>query len=89
VLSAAITSPLVCFVQLFIRYVAVCCLRVCVCVPDVLVCGMSGCETRPPEDGQTVVTETCRVLIMCFKKHFLNSFSVLNVNIGCVLKRSA
>jgi hypothetical protein len=23
---------------------------------------------RPPEDGQTVVTETCRVLMMCFKK---------------------
>jgi hypothetical protein len=28
-------------------------------------------ERRPPEDGQTVMTETCRVLIMCFKKHFL------------------
>jgi hypothetical protein len=27
------------------------------------------------------VTETCRVLIMCFKNIF-NNFSVLNVNIG-------
>jgi hypothetical protein len=52
VLSVATTSTLVCFVQLFIRYVAVCCLCVyvcvcvcvCVCVPDVLVYGMSGCE---------------------------------------------
>jgi len=96
---------------LFIWYVTVCCL--CVCVPDVLVCGMFGCELshrsqpnipqtsttgththrqhtatyqinnlttqtsregsnstkherRPPEDGQTTVTETCRVLMMCF-----------------------
>jgi len=23
-------------------------------------------ERRPPEDGQTIVTETCRVLMMCF-----------------------
>jgi hypothetical protein len=50
VFSDATTSPLVCFVQLFIRYVAVRCLyvcvcvRVCLCVPDVFVCGMSGCE---------------------------------------------
>jgi hypothetical protein len=28
----------------FIRYVAVCCLCVCGCVSDVLVCRMSGCE---------------------------------------------
>jgi hypothetical protein len=27
-------------------------------------------ERRPPEDGQTIVTETCRVLMMCFYKHF-------------------
>jgi hypothetical protein len=27
-------------------------------------------ERRPPEDGQTVMTETCWVLIMCFKKQF-------------------
>jgi len=91
-----------------IWYVAVCYLRVC--VPDVPVCGMFGCELhnqtfqrqvhqarthidnitatyqinnlttqtsregsnstkherRLPEDGQTVVTETCRVLMMCF-----------------------
>ena len=33
---------LVCVVQLFIWYVAVCCL--CVCVPDVHVCGMFACE---------------------------------------------
>jgi len=75
--SAVTTSLLVCVVKLFIWYVAVCCL--CVCVPDVLVCGMFGCdkgggsstkhERRPPEDGQTIVTETCRVLIM-FYKHF-------------------
>ena len=43
VLSAVTTSVLVCIVKLFIWYVAVCCL--CVCVPDVLVCGMFGCET--------------------------------------------
>jgi hypothetical protein len=36
VLSAVTTSLLVCVVKLFIWYVAVCCL--CVCVPDVLVC---------------------------------------------------
>jgi hypothetical protein len=47
VLSASTTFPLVCFIQLFIRYVAVCCLCVCVCVPDVLVCRMSGCEFIP------------------------------------------
>ena len=27
-------------------------------------------ERRPPEDGQTIVTETCRVLIDVFYKHF-------------------
>jgi len=142
-------SPLVCVVKLFIWYVAVCCL--CVCMPDVLVCGMFGCEQpslllrqvvylvcgcmlsyvcaclmylsmgclvvnsqpnipqtstsgmhthrqhtatyqinnsttqtsgegsnktkhkrRPPEDGQTIVTETCRVLMMCFTNIFNN-----------------
>jgi len=67
VLSAVTTSLLVCVVKLFIWYVAVCCL--CVCVPDVLVCGMFGCE-QP--DGQTIVTETCRVLIMCFTNTFNN-----------------
>ena len=83
---------------------------VCACVPDVLVCGMFGCELslilyyilycrqhtatyqinnlttqtsregsnstkherRPPEDGQTIVTETCRVLVMCFTNIFNN-----------------
>ena len=39
-LNAVTTSLLVCVVKLFIWYVAVCCL--CVCVPDVLVCGMFG-----------------------------------------------
>jgi hypothetical protein len=29
-------------------------------------------DRRPPEDGQTVVTETCRVLIMCFTNIFNN-----------------
>ena len=42
-LSAVTTSLLVCVVKLFIWYVAACCLGVC--VPDVLVCGMFGCET--------------------------------------------
>ena len=41
-LSAVTTSLLVCVVNLFIWYVVVCCL--CVCVPDVLVCGLFGCE---------------------------------------------
>jgi hypothetical protein len=27
-------------------------------------------ERRPPEDGQTIVTETCTVLIDVFYKHF-------------------
>jgi hypothetical protein len=111
VLSAVTTSLLVCVVKLFVWYVAVCCLHVC--VPDVLVCGMFGCEQtshrqvheahthtqttyshipnkqlddadkqrssnstkhgrRPPEDGQTIVTETCRVLMMCFTNIFNN-----------------
>jgi len=29
-------------------------------------------ERRPPEDGQTIVTETCRVLMMCFTNNFNN-----------------
>jgi hypothetical protein len=29
-------------------------------------------ERRPPEDGQTIVTETCRVLMMCFANIFNN-----------------
>ena len=29
-------------------------------------------EGRPPEDGQTIVTETCRVLMMCFTNIFNN-----------------
>ena len=29
-------------------------------------------ERRPPEDGQTIVTETCRCLIMCFTNIFNN-----------------
>jgi hypothetical protein len=52
VLSAVTTSVLVCVAKLFILYVAVCCL--CVCVPDVLVCGMFGCElftTKHPSRG--------------------------------------
>jgi len=44
VLSVVTTSLLDCVVKLFIWYVAVCCL--CVCVPDVLVCGMFGCELQ-------------------------------------------
>jgi hypothetical protein len=40
-LSAVTNSLLVCVVKLFIWYVAVCCL--CVCVPDVLVCEVFGC----------------------------------------------
>jgi len=29
-------------------------------------------ERRPPEDGQTIVTETCRILMMCFTNIFNN-----------------
>jgi len=29
-------------------------------------------ERRPPENGQTIVTETCRVLMMCFTNIFNN-----------------
>jgi hypothetical protein len=64
-LSAVTTSLLVCIVKLFIWHVAVRCL--CVCMPDVLVCGMSGCEPQT-----NIVTETCRVLIMCFTNLFNN-----------------
>ena len=46
-LSAVTTSLLVCVVKLFIWYVAVCYL--CVCVPDLLVCGMFGCEPNIPQ----------------------------------------
>ena len=42
--SAVTICLLVCVVKLFIWYVAVCCL--CVCVPDVLVCGMFGFTTK-------------------------------------------
>jgi len=42
VLSAVTTSLLVCVVNLFIWYVAV--YYLCVCVSDVLVCGRLGCE---------------------------------------------
>jgi len=35
---------------------------------------------RPPEDGQTIVTETCRLLMMCFTDIFKNL--VLNVNVN-------
>ena len=36
---------------------------------------------RPPEDGQTIVTETCRVLINCFTNIF-NNLVFLNVNVN-------
>jgi hypothetical protein len=58
VLSAVTTSLLVSVVKLFIRYVAVCCLCVCVCVPDVLVCGMFGCELTVPNIPQTSTSGT-------------------------------
>jgi len=29
-------------------------------------------ERRPPEDGQTIVTETCGVLMICFTNIFNN-----------------
>ena len=29
-------------------------------------------EGRPPQDGQTIVTETCRVLMMCFTNIYNN-----------------
>jgi hypothetical protein len=44
VLSAVTISLLVCVSKLFIWYVAVCCL--CVCVPDVLACGMHGAKVK-------------------------------------------
>jgi hypothetical protein len=42
-------------------------------------------ERRPPEDGQTIVTEICRVLIDVFYKHF-KQFGVLNVNVSVFYK---
>jgi uncharacterized membrane protein SpoIIM required for sporulation len=37
-------------------------------------------ERQPLEDGQTIVTKTYRVLMMCFKKYL--KFSILNVNVN-------
>jgi hypothetical protein len=88
-LSTASTTMPVCDVKLFIWYVAVCCL--CVCVPEACTHRQhtdiqetytrqhtknankqrSSSSTKhkrwSPEDGQTIVNETCRVLMMCFK----------------------
>ena len=36
---------------------------------------------RPPEHGQTIVTETSRVLMMCFTNIF-NNLVLLNVNVN-------
>ena len=87
-LSTVTTSLLVCVVKLFIWHVAVCCLRVCVPDILVLGClvvssqpnyankqrssNSTKHERRPPEDGQTIVTETCRVLMVCFTNIFNN-----------------
>jgi hypothetical protein len=62
---SAVTTFSACLRRLFGMWLY-CCL--CVCVPDALVFGMFGCE--PPEDGQKIVTETCRVLIDVFYKIF-------------------
>ena len=43
-------------------------------------------EDGPPEDGQTIVTETCRVLIDVFYKHFLTT-QCFKCECECVLKR--
>jgi hypothetical protein len=40
---------------------------------------------RPPEDFQTIVTETCRGFNDVIYKHFKH-FSVLNVNVNVFLK---
>ena len=65
-LSAVTTSLLVCVVKLFIWYVAVCCL--CLCVPDVLVCGMFGCFSRNIDFtvGSKIVSMFVLTLIPCF-----------------------
>jgi len=64
----------------FIWYVAVM-LSMCVCVPDILVTttqtsreasNSTKHERRPHEDSQIIVTETCRVLMMCFTNIFNN-----------------
>ena len=120
---SAVTTFSACLRRQVVYLVCGCMLCMCVRVPDVLVCGMFGCELsqvhilsqfttkhptdkyirhththtqhtatyqinnlttqtsregsnstkherRPPEDGQTIVTETCRVLIDVFYKHF-------------------
>jgi hypothetical protein len=52
VLSAATAFPFVCFVQFFVRYVAICCL--CVFVFVLAVCGMSGdIDNMQPHTEQT------------------------------------
>jgi hypothetical protein len=58
VLSAVTTSLLVCVVRLFIWYVAVCCL--CVCMPDLLVCGMFVCSQPNIPQTSTSGTHTHR-----------------------------
>ena len=42
-------------------------------------------ERRPPEDGQTIMTETCRVLMMCFTNIF--KIKCFKCKCECVLKR--
>jgi len=86
VLSAVTTSLLVCVVKLFIWYVAVCCLCVCACLMYLSVgCLVVHNDTnkqrssnstkhgrRSPEGGQTITTETCKILMMCFTNIFKN-----------------
>jgi len=64
---SAVTTFSACWRHPVVYLVCGCMLSMCVCVPDVLVCGMFVCE-----DGQTIVTETCRVLMMCFTNIFNN-----------------
>jgi hypothetical protein len=65
---SAVTTFSACLRPLFSMWLS-CCL--CVCAQTSReVSNSTKHERRPPEDGQTIVTEICRVLIDGFYKHF-------------------
>jgi hypothetical protein len=77
-LSYLVHYHFVCFVQLLIRYVVVCYL--CVCVPDVPVCGMSGRE-RPDIPGclkevHELVLNKVNVIECTYKNYYTPSLYI-------------
>jgi hypothetical protein len=72
VLSGVTTSLLVYVVKLFIFYVAVYQINNLMTQTSREVVTALSRKDGPLEDGQTIVTETCRVLMMCFTNIFKN-----------------